>query len=76
MTQGLALRCVKVVTSENIELPANFFYDQTRERVARERKDRIQVYPCVATSVDVCIYGVPFVSKLHWESMFTTGCDI
>ena len=25
MTQGLALRCVKVVTSENIELPANFF---------------------------------------------------
>ena len=24
MTQGLALRCVKVVTSENIELPAKF----------------------------------------------------
>ena len=24
MTQGLALRCVKVVTSENIEFPAKF----------------------------------------------------
>ena len=50
--KAIVLRCVEVANAKIFKISC-FFHDKTQERNAEECKDRIQVCPYVATSVNV-----------------------